>query len=86
MGSGDFDIHARYVNALRTQAKTADVAPSDAPRCPYCNTGKIFTTHEQLFNHVKVEHEAQEPSCARSRAHVKDEALNTSVCTFRNHI
>lgn len=76
--TSNVDIHARFVNALRTQAKTADAPPPDALPCPYCShQGRIFQSENQLFSHVKVEHasllQAVHPSHAR--AHVRDAAL-----------
>ena len=72
------DIQARFVNALRTQAKTADATPPNALPCPYCShEGRIFQNLDQLFSHAKVEHtavvQAMEPS--QARAQVRSAAL-----------
>jgi hypothetical protein len=78
MSSGNVDLHARYINALRTQAKTVDIPPSGALPCPFCaHQGKIFLGTDQLFSHVKVEHVTllQDIDSARARTYVTDEAL-----------
>lgn len=72
------DIHSRYVAALRTQAKTAEAATTDAWPCPYCSHhGRIFQTADQLFSHATVEHapvvQAMDP--AQARAQVREAAL-----------
>ncbi|KAJ4298131.1 hypothetical protein N0V90_006030 [Kalmusia sp. IMI 367209] len=76
--TSNVDFHSRWVNALRTQAKTADAAPTDALHCPYCShSGRIFQGVDQLFSHVNVEHasdlRALDPETAR--AQVRDAAL-----------
>lgn len=73
--TSNVDIHSRWVNALRTQAKTADAPPTDALPCPYCHhSGRIFQTLDQLFSHTKVEHaslvEVFDPKMAREQVRV----------------
>jgi hypothetical protein len=78
MSSGNVDLHARYVNVLRTQAKTADAPPSDTLPCPFCNhQGRIFQNLDQLFSHAKDEHASvlQAIGPKGARAHVEEEAL-----------
>ncbi|KAF2107222.1 hypothetical protein BDV96DRAFT_654068 [Lophiotrema nucula] len=73
------DIQARFVNALRTQAKT--VEQSDVLTCPYGDhQGRIFQTFDQLFQHAKVEHTAilQGLDESKARSHVKD-AIRTKA-------
>jgi hypothetical protein len=72
------DIHARYVKALRTQAKTAEPPPPDALPCPFCtNQGRIFLEPNQLVDHAKLEHspvlQGIDPSHAP--AHVIEKAM-----------
>lgn len=73
------DIHAPFVNALRTQAKTVDKQQSDALPCPYCtHQGRIFQTIDQLFDHAKVEHASLLQSMGKpnqARAQLRDEAM-----------
>jgi hypothetical protein len=80
MTSGHVDLEARYVEALRTQPKTADAPRSSALPCPYCtHQGRMFQTPSQVYNHVELEHAADlqalrlEP--ARKYAHVMDQSM-----------
>jgi hypothetical protein len=78
MTSGNVDIHARFVTALRRQPKTADALPPDTLPCGFCqNQGRIFQSLDQLFNHAKVEHASLLKSLDTSgaRALVREEAL-----------
>jgi hypothetical protein len=80
MTSGNVDLEARYVEALRTQPKSADAPLSDALPCPYCShQGRIFQTVDQLFAHAKVDHaavlQALQLDPARARAHVMDASM-----------
>ncbi|KAF2185286.1 hypothetical protein K469DRAFT_750445 [Zopfia rhizophila CBS 207.26] len=66
------DVASRYVQALRTQARTGEAPPTDALPCPYrSNNGRIFQSSHQLFNHVKVEHvsilQVMDPESARTQ-------------------
>ncbi|KAF2715133.1 hypothetical protein K504DRAFT_367840 [Pleomassaria siparia CBS 279.74] len=84
--TSNVDIQARFVNALRTQAKTTDATSSDALPCPYCNhSGRIFQTTDQLFSHARTEHAAilklMDPGQARVKvrnAALKMKALDHS--------
>jgi hypothetical protein len=80
--TSNVDIHSRFVNALRTQAKTADALPSDALPCPHCShQGRIFQNIDQLYSHAKVEHASllQGLDPARVRAQLKEEALKVKA-------
>ena len=70
--------HFNFVNALRTQAKTADALPSDAFPCPYCShQGRIFQNLDQLYDHAKIEHTSslKTKDVVRARAQLKEESL-----------
>ncbi|KAF2015220.1 hypothetical protein BU24DRAFT_173756 [Aaosphaeria arxii CBS 175.79] len=74
--AGNVDVHSRWVNALRTQAKTTETFPSEPLPCPYCNhPGRIFQSADQVFDHAKADHasllQAMDPNQARARV-VKD--------------
>jgi hypothetical protein len=76
--TSNVDIQARFVNALRTQAKTADGPHSESLPCPFCtHQGRIFQNLDQLLSHAQVEHaavlQAMEPS--QARAQLREEAL-----------
>ncbi|KAF2270250.1 hypothetical protein CC78DRAFT_196553 [Lojkania enalia] len=72
------DIHARYVNTLRTQAKTTDTQRSDSFPCPYCaHQGRIFQNLDQLFDHVNIDHASrmQGMETSRARVQIREDAL-----------
>lgn len=77
------DVQARFVNALRAQAKMAGEPQPEALPCPFCtHQGRLFQSVDQLFAHAKFEHtlllEAMgEPN--QARAQVKNEALKLWV-------
>jgi hypothetical protein len=67
------DIQARFVNALRTQAKT--VEQSGVLTCPYGDhQGRIFQNFDQVFHHARIEHAAiiQGLDESKARNHVKE--------------
>jgi hypothetical protein len=69
------DIQARFVNALRTQAKTAE---ADSLPCPYCtHQGRIFQNIDQLLSHAKLEHAPilQAMETGQTRTQVRNAAL-----------
>ncbi|KAJ4286340.1 hypothetical protein N0V90_013374 [Kalmusia sp. IMI 367209] len=84
MASGNVDVHARFVNALRTQAKA--LPPSDALPCPYCShQGRIFQNLDQLFSHAKTDHAhlLQDIDQSRARSRVKEDALKVKATADR---
>jgi hypothetical protein len=65
-------IQSKFVNALRTQAKT-DYPLTGTLTCPYSSgcQGRIFQNLEQLYNHAKTDHSRQieglDPNQARDQ-------------------
>jgi hypothetical protein len=76
--ASNVDIQSRFVNALRTQAKTAETTQSNPLPCPYCtHQGRIFQNIDQLFNHAKVEHASilQTMETGQARVQVRNAAM-----------
>ncbi|KAF2791200.1 hypothetical protein K505DRAFT_249485 [Melanomma pulvis-pyrius CBS 109.77] len=76
--ASNVDLQARWVNALRTQAKTAEATPPGTLPCPYCShQGRIFQNLDQLFDHATVEHASilHPMETGQARARVRSDAL-----------
>jgi hypothetical protein len=73
-------IQSKFVNALRTQGKAAELPLTGAIPCPYGHHGRMFQSLDQLYDHTKAEHahqiEGLKPKDAR-------EQLRDAVLRFR---
>jgi hypothetical protein len=76
--ASNVDIQSRFVNALRTQAKTAKTTQSNQLPCPYCtHQGQIFQDVDQLLNHAEIKHVSilQTMETGQARVQVRNAAM-----------